>query len=394
MATSTNNGPHFLEDERDQTDSSLSTERGNADDKLKSLQKKAEQETDAVLKNGRMKTDASTHQVRINTDKETSPRVRTFAQQATSDRLKVQRKNHDQSVETERSLMDAALDKERDVKNQAAIQSLGQERKRTDANLLQERTQTDSEVERASDLLSDEQTSHTKTKAELTTRDEFLAIVSHDLKNPIGAILSGAQILLDDETSGEMSKASKYLVELIKRNAESSLRLISDILDMERVTEGKLHLEKADCPISTLVRETAESMNHQAAAKAISLVGISDKIFATAFCDQDRIAQVVLNLIGNAIKFTPEGGTIRLNLEQSDTEIKISISDTGPGISPDQMRKIFGRYAQINNKDRQGLGLGLYISKMLVEAHGGKLSVKSTVGQGSTFEFTLPRYAA
>ncbi len=108
-------------------------------------------------------------------------------------------------------------------------------------------------------------------------------------------------------------------------------------------------------------------------------------------CDRDRVAQILSNLIGNALKFTPEGSSITVATEESSVEIKVSISDTGPGIPEDQKNHIFERFAQIGNKNRTGLGLGLYISKTLVESHGGTIWVTSAVGKGSTFYFTLPK---
>ena len=389
-----------LTQERLETDSSLHSERGRTDESLSDLRRKTERETDEIVKNDRLEADEIRAQNRTSVDQklnrqkgrlENNKEVRTDEQQAVTARLQVQRKNDDDSVETERLLMDAVLLRERGLNNEYAFKMLGRERKQTDDNLLQERYQTDLEAGRASNELNDEQSLHTQTKAELTTRDEFLAIVSHDLRNPIGAILSGAQILLEDESHENLNKGTRYIIELMKRNAEASLRMISDILDMERVLEGKLQLQRADHNLNKIIKNSIENMSHAAAAKNILLRALPSHLQTSAIhCDFDRVNQVMSNLIGNAIKFTPEGGSVTVKVEQADDEFQISITDTGPGIEDFKLEKIFDRYTQLNNKDRRGLGLGLFISKMLIEAHKGKIWVTSELKKGTTFYYSLP----
>ncbi len=388
-----------LTQERIETDTSLHSERGRTDESLTDLRKKTERETDEIVKNDRLEADEIRAQNRTNVDEKISrqkgalnqSRVKTVEQQAIADRLSLQRKNDDESVETERNLMDAVLLRERGLNNEVASKMLGRERKKTDDNLLQERNQTDYEVERASVELNDEQSLHSQTRAELTTRDEFLAIVSHDLRNPIGAILSGAEILLEDESLVNLTKDTRNIIELMKRNAEASLRMISDILDMERVIEGKLQLQLANHNLNKIIKNSIENMSHAAAAKSILLRALPSHLQTSAIhCDFDRVNQVMSNLIGNAIKFTPEGGSVTVKVEQADDEFQISITDTGPGIETSKMEKIFDRYTQLNNKDRRGLGLGLFISKMLIEAHKGKIWVTSELKKGTTFYYSLP----
>ncbi len=400
MANLKNGSRGNLTQERLETDSSLHSERGRTDESLLDLRKKTERETDEIVKNDRIEADEIRAQNRTSVDQklnrqqgriENNIEVRTEEQKAVTARLEVQRKNDDKSVETERLLMDAVLLRERGLNNEYAFRMLGRDRKLTDDNLLQERNQTDFEAGRASSRLDVEQSQHIQTKAELTTRDEFLAIVSHDLRNPIGAILSGAQILLEDESHENLDKGTRYIVELIKRNAESSLRMISDILDMERVLEGKLQLQLLDHNLNKIIKNSIENMSHAAAAKNILLRAVPSQLHTSAInCDLDRINQVMSNLIGNAIKFTPEGGSITVKVEQCDNEFQISIADTGAGIEESKIDKIFDRYTQLNNKDRRGLGLGLFISKMLIEAHRGKIWVTSELKKGTTFYYSLP----
>ena len=159
---------------------------------------------------------------------------------------------------------------------------------------------------------------------------------------------------------------------------------------MERFAEGKLHLHKSDQNIDMIIQNCIENFSHLALEKKIQLHQSPCEAVTKIPCDPDRILQVLSNLLGNALKFTPENGSVVLKIKKFETEILISVSDTGPGISEGQKNRIFDRYAQLQNKDRRGLGLGLYISKMLVEAHGGKLWVSSSPGKGSTFSFTVP----
>jgi signal transduction histidine kinase len=301
--------------------------------------------------------------------------------------LKDQRSLDDAAVASERSNIDSMLDLERTIKESNVGTFLQHERRETDKNLNRERSHTDSNTQVSQEQLVAERTSHTATKAILTTNDEFLAIVSHDLRDPIGAILSYSDLILDEEPL-TIEKAKNWTA-VIKRNAQTSLRLISDIVDMERFAEGRLHLDFAACEISALVTNTVESFINAAIERKISLRALPSKQYSVN-CDSDRIAQVLANLIGNALKFTPDSGAVTVAVEEDKSSVQISIKDTGAGVPLEQQKRIFERYTQLGNHDRRGLGLGLYISTMIVEAHQGKLGVNSVPGEGSTFYFSLP----
>lgn len=379
------NPPNFLKKERETTDNSLITERDKTDESLALLQRKTERETDALVKDdrknidearalNRTETDHDKDIIRQSGDDESLP-DKSERQRSVDHLLTEQREWDDASVLAERARMDEVMMMERGQKLDMANLLLGRERNETDENLLLERVKTDHEVEQS--------------KAALLNRDELMAIVSHDLRNPIGSILSYSQLLIEDAKSFEINQELSQLIQIIKRNAETSLRLINDILDMERFAEGKLTLEISSVDLNKLINHTIENLTHIAKEKGISLSADLDLNPVLINCDGDRIMQVIANLMGNALKFTPEGGTIILKLSRNVSGVEISITDSGAGIEKEQLTKIFERYSQINNKDRQGLGLGLYISKMLVEAHHGQLSVKSTVNKGSTFSFSL-----
>lgn len=388
--------------ERELTDESLVVERDRTDQSLGDLKDRTERETDEKVKGDRQEVDNAKAQHRTETDNEMDAVLREAGsgsflknniiqeQHALEHRLHEQRQSEDNAVGTERVLMDTAIREEREKKSVLLNELLHKERGKTDENLLCERERTDSVAQRHSEQLAHEQSLHSQTKAALTTRDEFLAIVSHDLRNPIGTIVSFANLLLNDSSSAQIDAQAKKCIEVIKRNAKTSLRLIGDILDMERFAEGKLELQLAQFDIQDLIKESVESFSRIAAENQILLRALpSANISAVAICDRDRIAQVLSNLIGNALKFTPAGGSVTLSVQQTEKELHISVSDTGPGIPIEQQRRIFDRFAQITNKDRRGLGLGLYISKMLIEAHQGQLRVVSAPGAGSNFSFTL-----
>lgn len=382
-------------EERQQTDKSLTLERGKTDESFENGRGDAQNITDEIVSKDRLTADEDRLQRRTVTDlKRDDLEADLISSKGLAETvaraLDTERKFEDKAIESERTNMDAALEQERGEKVKLMNKLVSQEREATDKNLMGERLKTDAEVEKATELLNVEHAAHAETKTALTTREEFVAIVSHDLRNPIGAILSSTEILLDATSIFGISDEGKSLIELIKRNAETSLRLISDILDMERIVEGKIQLQLQKNSVSDLLRESVESFSYAASKKKISLKVSALNTIQEIICDKDRVIQILSNLIGNAIKFTPPGGSVNVEALQADNEIKISVCDTGPGIADDQKLRIFERFAQIGNKQRGGLGLGLYISKTLVESHFGKLWVTSEQGIGSTFWFTLP----
>ena len=376
--------PSF-EKERALTDESLTVERGKTDESFDSYKKITESNTDIAVNGNRQEADQARMNRRSNADD------RQAKTNSTGIQLQNDRNLENKAIEKERLKNDLALELERDEKERILNKLVNLERQTPDKNLSSKRKKTDLETEHAATLLNAEKTAHSDTKSDLTSREEFVAIVSHDLRNPIGAILSASEMLLEDTSMVNMSEDVQRCLELIRRNADASLRLISDILDMERIVEGKLHLQTAPHRMTEIINEVVESYAHTAAKKTITLKSTFSKEDSLITCDKDRVSQILSNLIGNSVKFTPENGSVAVAIEESPTEIKVSVSDTGPGIPEDQKNHIFDRFAQIGNKNRSGLGLGLYISKTLVESHQGKIWVTSAVGKGSIFYFTLPK---
>ena len=387
----------FLPSERQKTDDSLNVERDKTNESISKSQTATENKIDQSVIDERTKADETTHASRdaADSNRDAKRNSKDYNVQDelknSDDRLQEERRRADIAINLERKRVDVAIDNEREIKNAHSGKLLERERKITDQNLKDERAQTDSEVNQTSGKLELELTEHSKTKISLTSRDEFLAIVSHDLRNPIGAASSCAGMLLEDPMYEKMDPEIRHWVTFIKRNVDTSLRLIADLLDVERIAQGKIMVHKADTKIGDVVREAVGSFAHLAASKSVLLKIEADDILLTASCDSDRIRQVISNLLGNAIKFTPQGGSVTIQVGETENNIEISVTDTGSGIPKDRIDQIFERFAQFQTKDRSGLGLGLYISKMLVEAHGGSLKVESIEGAGSRFSFSIPR---
>jgi signal transduction histidine kinase len=180
------------------------------------------------------------------------------------------------------------------------------------------------------------------------------------------------------------------ILKTIEQGAAGMDRMISDLLDVERMSHDKpdLRLERVD--LLELLQECADLFAHVASSKAFSMTVRGDPGPLFAELDHDRILQVLSNLVGNSLKFTPNGGTIGLSVRRHEDEVEVSVSDNGPGIPEQAKARVFEKFSQLKLDDRRGLGLGLFIAKWIVEAHGGRIWVASEVTTGSTFRFTLP----
>jgi signal transduction histidine kinase len=166
-------------------------------------------------------------------------------------------------------------------------------------------------------------------------------------------------------------------------------RLLGDLVDVASIEAGRFGVVPETSDANALVRDTVEAFRPAASAKGISLVLAAADGVLLAKYDQDRILQVLANLLSNAIKFTGRG-SIAVRVESIGTEVRFSVADTGAGVEPDHLQSIFERFWQVTRGDRRGLGLGLFISRCIVEAHGGRIWAESALGRGSTFYFTLP----
>ena len=217
---------------------------------------------------------------------------------------------------------------------------------------------------------------------------EFVSVVSHDMKTPLTAILVYLDNLIDGIGGGTLTEKQARTLKRARDNGERLTRMINDLLDLSRMEAGKLRLHRTSFPLTESVREVVEGLQPVAQEKGIDLT-LTEEADVHVRADRDRIAQVLTNLMGNALKFTPQGGRVQVEVRQIDRTARVGVSDTGPGIHPNQQEAIFQRFHQVKKED-MGIGLGLAISKKLVELHRGRVWVRSEVGKGSKFFFTLP----
>lgn len=220
----------------------------------------------------------------------------------------------------------------------------------------------------------------------IDAREQVLKIVSHDLRNPLHTISMSAQMLLEIPVKPE--QLGDHL-RRIKRAGERMNRLIQDLLDAAKLEAGRVGIDARSTDVTPVISEAQEMLAPLAAEKGITLDSHVANGLPAITADAGRVLQVLSNLAGNAIKFTPNGGRITIRADAAPGGVRFSVRDTGQGIPPEQLGKIFGRFWQANPADRRGIGLGLTISKAIVEAHGGRIWVDSVVGEGTTFQFTL-----
>jgi len=221
-------------------------------------------------------------------------------------------------------------------------------------------------------------------------KDEFVSVVSHELRTPLTS-LRGALGLLQGGLLREAAPKAHRMVHIAVESTDRLIRLINDILDVERIASGKLALQRKVWPAADLVgRGVAEMRGLAAQAEVHVEIGTVE---GTVDADEDRIVQTVANLLSNAIKFSPAQGTVRIAAEERGTEVLFCVSDQGTGIPADQHEAVFGRFAQVDASDtreKEGSGLGLAICRGIIEQHGGRIWAESTPGAGATFFFTLP----
>lgn len=222
-------------------------------------------------------------------------------------------------------------------------------------------------------------------------REDLLAVVSHDLKNPLGVVQLAASVLLRSAQEQPGAERVRKQAERIHSAAERMGRLISDLLDWGRIEAGRLPLEPAAQRVEGLVAEALEAVRPLAEEQGLQVGAVVQEPRAWAWCDRGRVLQVLGNLLGNAVKFTPAGGRLEVGARLERGEVALWVRDTGCGIAPEQLPHVFERYWQARDTASRGTGLGLCIAKGLVEAHGGRIRAESTLGQGSCFTFWLPQ---
>jgi signal transduction histidine kinase/CheY-like chemotaxis protein len=225
-------------------------------------------------------------------------------------------------------------------------------------------------------------------------KDEFLATLSHELRTPLTAVLGWTRLL----GTGQLDEATaKRAIETIERNAQSQVQLIDDILDVSRVIRGKLRLNVRPVELATVIETAVDSVRPAAEAKGIRLQVVLDRRAGPVSGDPDRLQQVVWNLLSNAIKFTPKDGRVQVLLARADSQLEVTISDSGQGIAQEFLPYVFDRFRQADpttTRTHGGLGLGLAIVRHMVELHGCTVRAESRgAGSGATFRIRLPLLA-
>ena len=219
---------------------------------------------------------------------------------------------------------------------------------------------------------------------------EFVSTVSHELRTPLTAIRGSLEMLADGDT-GELPEQAQHVLEMAVRGSERLTRLVNDILDVERLDSGSFDVRPTPQDVAPLVASTVASLRPLARESGVRLV--ADHVSGRALCDGDRLVQALTNLVGNAVKFTPPGHSVEVLATRHGHEVLFAVRDEGRGIPADQLDSIFDRFHQVADtdaRDKGGSGLGLTITKSIVERHGGHISVESTPGSGSIFRFSLP----
>lgn len=218
-------------------------------------------------------------------------------------------------------------------------------------------------------------------------RADMLAIVAHDLRNPLNVVMMSTQLFAEIEPSPE---ARHQLLGAMRRATKRMNRLIEDLLEVVRQESGQMTLDVHDVLVASLTVQTVEMFQPTAVEKGVSFRVDEPPPHLTVRGDSERVMQVLSNLVGNALKFVPRGGSVALNCEEKGTEALFAVIDSGPGIAPDDLGRLFEKFWQRRRTDRRGIGLGLTIARGIVEAHGGRIWAESQLGTGSTFYFTLP----
>jgi len=221
----------------------------------------------------------------------------------------------------------------------------------------------------------------------VSARDDILAVVSHDLRNPLNTIVMSASLAMDDT---ERRAGNRLAMETIKRSAEHMNVLIQDLLDISRMEAGQLRLDPTPLAVTSVLSELEDGYAALAAERSIRFAVEQSDDLPAIQADSDRLRQAFSNLIGNAFKFTPDGGSVVVRAERREEVVCFSVRDSGPGIPASHQSQVFERFWQAKSATRQGAGLGLAITKGIVEAHGGQVWVESEEGRGTAFHFTIP----
>lgn len=342
---------------REQTDESLRLERQHSDDALEQIAA-IDATADDVISRARERADSPVARARARTDQAASA--------VPSDALKKSRALEDSILESERLTADQILQRER----AEHVALLSHERIVTDKDLSYERARSDSE---------------------LGKRDDFMGIVSHDLLNMLNAVI-GVSALIEMEVSQD-SHVERVITHArrIQRAGSRMRRLVGDLVDVASIEAGMLAVTRVESDAAEVVTEAVEIFKAQAFGSGVSVTADIVQPLPSASFDPARILQVIGNLLSNAVKFSPSPGSVVVHVERVGDDVVFAVADNGEGIPADKLQAVFERFVQLtSDRRRGGVGLGLYISKCIIEGHGGRIWAENRSGGGSTFSFALP----
>jgi signal transduction histidine kinase len=379
-----------IAESRAHTDASLGAERASTDTDNDRTAARAQRILDDHIEHDRLLADRQLLKFRDSAD---STRARDRSESpAVGQSVEIERALADEGTRVERQVTDAFVEQERQRADAAVeINRQGHDAQRT--RLEAHREETDEQLSRersGSDVAvaTFEQTKVALAQAERTQgqRDAVLGMVTHDLRSPLCIIVMNAQSIAEDSKEAQTIELARE----VTRSAARMERLLTDLLDVARIESGTLRILKRQHDVGALVAEIWASYRPLFADRGMTFSAEGpDTPLAVAF-DHDRIVQVLSNLLGNAMKFTPRQGTIGLHVERRGDQVEFVLRDSGPGIRPDVLPHVFERFWQVDVNTRRGLGLGLYICEKIVQAHGGRIWVESDFGHGAAFRFTLP----
>ena len=220
-------------------------------------------------------------------------------------------------------------------------------------------------------------------------RDEVLNVVSHELRGPLGVLAMAADVFNSDARTGATVENQRKFAERVVRQVQRMVTIVDDLLDATRIDAGELRVEPTHGDLVTVVRDAVERIRPTSTKHTIEVTAPPS---IRASIDVDRIEQVIANFLTNAIKYSPRGGRIAVTVAVEGARVRVAVTDSGIGIDPSALPRMFERYYRVPGSERtaKGIGLGLFVTKQLVEAHGGSVHVESTPGRGSTFSFLLP----
>lgn len=241
--------------------------------------------------------------------------------------------------------------------------------------------------------ISDRKRAEDELKKLSRLKTDFVSTVSHELRTPLAIMKEGISLVLDRVT-GQISENQEKTLTMVYTNINRLSNLINDLLDISKIEAGRVELKKESVDICQLIRETVEKWKVYAGKKNQELALSSPECSLPVYLDQDKIIQVLNNLVSNAIKYTPEGGRIEISMVDKEQEIEVSVSDNGEGIAKEDLPRVFEKFQQFSRKagaGPKGTGLGLAIARQLIEMHQGMIKVESTLGEGTKFTFIVPR---